>query len=41
MAVATRPLTYEDLLETPDDGRRYEIIGGELIVSPVPTPEHQ
>ena len=41
MAIATRPLTYEDLLETPDDGQRYEIIGGELIVSPAPVPEHQ
>jgi Uma2 family endonuclease len=25
----------------PDDGKRYEIIGGELIVSPVPTLDHQ
>ena len=41
MSVATRPLTYDDLLETPDDGNRYEIIGGELIVSPSPTPKHQ
>jgi Uma2 family endonuclease len=41
MAIATRPLTYEDLLQTPDDGQRYEIVGGELIVSPAPVPEHQ
>ena len=41
MSIATRPLTYEDLRDTPDDGRRYEIIGGELIVSPAPVPEHQ
>ncbi len=41
MSIATRPLTYEDLLETPDDGNRYEIIGGELIASPAPTPKHQ
>jgi Uma2 family endonuclease len=36
-----RPLTYDDLLQTPDDGNRYEIIGGELIVSPTPVPLHQ
>jgi Uma2 family endonuclease len=41
MSIATRPLAYEDLLDTPDDGNRYEIIGGELVVSPVPTPTHQ
>ncbi len=36
-----RPLTYDDLLATPDDGKRYEIIGGELVVSPSPNTEHQ
>ncbi|MGH2558984.1 MAG: Uma2 family endonuclease [Thermomicrobiales bacterium] len=36
-----RPLTYEDLLNTPDDNNRYEIIGGELVVSPAPVPVHQ
>lgn len=41
-AVATtRLLTYDDLLETPDDRRRYEIIGGRLIVSSVPVLRHQ
>jgi Uma2 family endonuclease len=35
------PLTQEDLGDTPDDGRRYESIGGDLIVSPISTPEHQ
>jgi Uma2 family endonuclease len=40
--VATlRPLTYDDLLDMPDDGQRYEIIGGELFVSPPPTWGHQ
>ncbi|HEX5501591.1 MAG TPA: Uma2 family endonuclease [Thermomicrobiales bacterium] len=34
-------LTYRDLLETPDDGRRYELIEGEVIVSPAPDGEHQ
>lgn len=36
MAILTHPATYETLLETPDDGRRYEIHNGELIVSPSP-----
>ena len=30
MIATLRPLTYDDLLEMPDDGQRYEIIGGEL-----------
>ena len=36
-----RPLTYDDLPETPVDGSRYEIIGGQLLVSPSPTTDHQ
>jgi Uma2 family endonuclease len=36
-----RPLTYDDLLATPEDGGRYEIIEGELFVSPSPNTEHQ
>ena len=34
-------LTYDDYVGLPDDGRRYEIIGGELEVSPAPAPKHQ
>ena len=34
-------LTYEDFLTFPDDGRRYEIIDGELYVSPAPKIIHQ
>ena len=37
----TRPLTYDDLVNTPDDGQRYEIIDGEMIVSASPTRAHQ
>ena len=41
MSTTVRPLTYDDLCQTPDDGHRYEIIGGELIVSPSPSFDHQ
>jgi len=41
MAIATYPLTFEYLLETPEDGNRYEILDGELIVSPAPSKLHQ
>ena len=34
-------LTYEDYVDLPDDGRRYEILDGELEVSPAPAPMHQ
>jgi Uma2 family endonuclease len=42
----SRPLTYRDLEAMfdggePDDGHRYELIDGVLIVSPAPTPIHQ
>ena len=39
--VAGRPLTADDLNEFPDDDKRYEIIGGQLIVSPSPSSRHQ
>ena len=32
---------YTDLLNMPEDGRRYEIHGGELVVVPSPLPRHQ
>ena len=32
---------YADLERMPDDGRRYEIHGGELVVLPSPLPRHQ
>ena len=41
MSTTTRRYTYADLLETPDDGNRYEIIDGELIVSAAPLVIHQ
>lgn len=36
-----RPLTFADLQDMPDHGQRYEILGGELIVTPAPTAAHQ
>jgi Uma2 family endonuclease len=41
--MSARPivLTYEDYCELPDDGKRYEIHEGELVVNPAPTPGHQ
>ena len=33
--------TYEDLLHTPDDGKRYEVLEGDLIVSPSAKVKHQ
>jgi Uma2 family endonuclease len=35
------PLTRADLDLMPDDGRRYELIDGNLLVSPAPVPQHQ
>lgn len=43
--VTTSPLgdgfTLADWEATPDDGRRYELIGGTIVVSPTPVPAHQ
>lgn len=41
MSVVIRPLTYEDLVHIPADGKRYEIIGGELVVTAAPMKKHQ
>ena len=41
MAVTHKRWTYDDLLELPDDGTRYEIIDGALIVAASPSFEHQ
>jgi len=41
MSVLTRPLTYDDLVQMPADGNRYEIIDGELFVTAAPMKKHQ
>ncbi|HLQ28725.1 MAG TPA: Uma2 family endonuclease [Ktedonobacteraceae bacterium] len=33
--------TYDDYAALPDDGNRYEIVNGVLIMAPAPSPEHQ
>jgi Uma2 family endonuclease len=35
------PLTYTDLEGMPDDGRRYELVDGVLVVTPAPGTAHQ
>ncbi len=39
--VLQRPLDADDLRSFPDDRNRYEIIGGQLVVSPSPSTRHQ
>jgi Uma2 family endonuclease len=42
MSTVTQPrYTYDDLRAMPDDGKRYELIDGVLVVTPAPSYEHQ
>jgi Uma2 family endonuclease len=36
-----RKLDYSDLQVIPDDGKRYELVQGDLYVTPSPSPAHQ
>jgi Uma2 family endonuclease len=36
-----RVLDYTDYLAAPEDGKRYEILSGDLLVTPAPRPTHQ
>ncbi|HEU4642682.1 MAG TPA: Uma2 family endonuclease [Gemmatimonadaceae bacterium] len=41
MAAATMRWTADMVRALPDDGNRYEVVDGELLVTPAPTWEHQ
>ena len=41
MALRTRRWKRADLLRLPDDGNRYEVVDGELFVTPAPSPAHE
>jgi len=41
MSLATTKLTYHDFLLLPDDGKRYEILDGDLFVTLSPVTRHQ
>ena len=36
-----KKLTYSDYARIPDDGKRYEVLEGGLLVTPAPSPLHQ
>ena len=40
IVVEKKKYTYEDYLKTPED-KRYELINGELLTTPLPIPNHQ
>jgi Uma2 family endonuclease len=41
MAYATEPWTLDQLHRLPEDGNRYELLDGELFVTPPPSPAHE
>jgi Uma2 family endonuclease len=41
VTVVAPKFTYKDLQEMPDDGKRYQLIDGELYVTPSPNRAHQ
>lgn len=41
MVASLQPLMYQDLLDLPDDNKRRELLGGDLLVSPAPRRSHQ
>ena len=41
MAMDTTPWTLEELHRLPDDGNKYELVRGELFVTPAPSVDHE
>lgn len=41
MALRTKAWTLAELHRLPDDGNKYELVRGELFVTPPPTPDHE
>lgn len=41
MATEIRPWTLDELHRLPDDGNKYELVRGELFVTPAPAPDHE
>src|SRR5205085_8374010 len=41
MALMASNATIKDLEAMPDDGKRYELIGGSIVMTPAPVPAHQ
>ena len=41
MAPLKTKLDYDDLAHAPDDGKQYELLDGDLFVTPAPSPLHQ
>jgi Uma2 family endonuclease len=37
----TKLVTYDDYRHLPDDGKQYQVIGGNLYMAPAPTTTHQ
>lgn len=41
MALSTSAWTLAELDRLPDDGNKYELVDGELFVTPAPSPAHE
>ena len=41
VAIKTKHWTLDELHSLPDDSNKYEVVRGELFVTPAPTPRHE